>query len=92
MKQKKILSKLFKMKSVLIPFCLAIFLSSCSQSVVTKVEKVRVPIAYLVECKQTVFNGKTYGDVIRFLITVIEERDICAKQINLIKEWQGESE
>ncbi|MDP8184394.1 lytic transglycosylase [Pasteurella skyensis] len=38
------------------------------------------------------FNGKTYGDVIRFLITVIEERDICAKQINLIKEWQGESE
>ncbi|WP_438825540.1 Rz1-like lysis system protein LysC, partial [Phocoenobacter skyensis] len=51
------------MKSVLIPFCLAIFLSSCSQSVVTKVEKVRVPIAYLVECKQTVFNGKTYGDV-----------------------------
>ncbi|QLB22604.1 Rz1-like lysis system protein LysC [Phocoenobacter skyensis] len=67
-------------------------LSSCSRSVVTKVEKVRVPIAYLVECKQTVFNGKTYGDVIRFLITVIEERDICAKQINLIKEWQGESE
>nr|WP_245942680.1 lytic transglycosylase [Phocoenobacter uteri] len=38
-------------------------------------------------CKQSVFKGNTYGDTISFLITVIEERDICANQIKLINEW-----
>ncbi|WP_420797745.1 MULTISPECIES: Rz1-like lysis system protein LysC [Pasteurellaceae] len=79
------------MKSALIPVCLAVFLSSCSQSVVTKIEPQYPPQAYLIQCKQSAFRGKTYGDVISFLITVIGERDICANQIKLINEWQSES-
>ncbi|WP_420801314.1 Rz1-like lysis system protein LysC [Phocoenobacter skyensis] len=77
------------MKSVLIPVCLAVFLSSCSQSVITKVETQYPPKAYLIKCKQSVFKGNTYGDVINFLITVIEERDICANQIKLINGWMN---
>ncbi|WP_420798014.1 Rz1-like lysis system protein LysC [Pasteurella atlantica] len=68
-----------------------IFLSGCSQSVITKIEPQYPPKAYLIKCKQSVFKGNTYGDVINFLITVIEERDICAGQIRLINEWQSES-
>ncbi|WP_424450089.1 Rz1-like lysis system protein LysC [Phocoenobacter uteri] len=87
MMPKRTLKQCLKQNLVLILVCLMMLLSGCGQSVVTKIEPQYPPQAYLTMCKQSVFKGNTYGDTISFLITVIEERDICANQIKLINEW-----
>ncbi len=67
-------------------------LSGCSQSVVTKIEKQYPPQIYLTKCERSSFSGKTYGEVVSFLITVIQERDLCARQIEMINEWKDKTE
>lgn len=49
------------------------------------------PAAYLVQCERTGFSGNTYADAIDYLMIVIKERDLCASQINSIKEWQAQT-
>ena len=69
---------------------LSTVLSGCTQKVVKKANYVYPPAAYLVQCERTGFNGKTYADAIDYLMVVIKERDVCANQINSIKEWQAQ--
>ncbi|WP_418887735.1 hypothetical protein [Mannheimia granulomatis] len=69
---------------------LSTVLSGCTQKVVTKTNYVYPPAAYLVQCERSVFNGKTYADSIDYLMVVIKERDVCANQINSIREWQSQ--
>lgn len=47
------------------------------------------PAAYLVQCERSEFSGKTYTDAIDYLMIVIKERDLCASQIDGIREWKG---
>lgn len=68
---------------------LSTVLSGCTQKVVTKTNYVYPPAAYLVQCERSEFSGKTYADAIDYLIVVIKERDVCANQINSIREWQA---
>lgn len=67
---------------------LSIALSGCTKTVV-KVEPLFPPQAYLTPCERTDFTGTTYGDAIEYLIKVISERDLCAKQIDGISEWRN---
>ncbi|HDL5740090.1 TPA: lytic transglycosylase, partial [Mannheimia haemolytica] len=39
---------------------------------------------------RTAFSGKTYGDTVEYLVKVMGERDLCANQIDRIREWQAE--
>ncbi|MEG9531390.1 Rz1-like lysis system protein LysC [Mannheimia indoligenes] len=48
------------------------------------------PAAYLVPCERTEFSGRTYGDTVEYLVKVMGERDLCASQIDRIREWQTE--
>lgn len=68
---------------------LLIALSGCTRAVVTKTNYVYPPAAYLVQCERTGFNGKSYADAIDYLMVVIKERDVCASQINSIRDWQS---
>ena len=38
-------------------------------------------------CPQTVFTGETYGDAIDYLVVVMSERDLCAKQVDSVRNW-----
>ena len=67
---------------------LLIALSGCTNKVITKTEYLYPPQAYLTPCERTEFDGKTYGDAINYLLVVMHERDVCAKQIDGIREWQ----
>ncbi|MDD0824645.1 hypothetical protein PTQ27_09260 [Mannheimia sp. AT1] len=58
---------------------------------ITKTEYLYPPQAYLVACERTGFNGSTYGDTIEYLIKVMGERDLCANQIDRIREWQAQT-
>ena len=33
------------------------------------------------------FTGETYGDAIDYLVVVMSERDLCAKQVDGIRKW-----
>ena len=55
---------------------------------VTKTSYIYPPAAYLVQCERTGFNGKTYADAIDYLMVLMKERDICASQIDGIRDWQ----
>ncbi|MDG4948414.1 Rz1-like lysis system protein LysC [Actinobacillus equuli] len=49
------------------------------------------PAAYLVRCERSEFSGKTYADAIDYLMIVIKERDLCASQVNSIRDWQAQT-
>lgn len=66
---------------------LSIVLSGCSTQ--KRIEYLSPPQAYTIPCERTVFIGTTYGDAVEHLITVISERDLCAKQVDSIREWQS---
>lgn len=68
---------------------LSTVLSGCTQKVVTKTNYMYPPAAYLAQCERTGFSGKTYADAIDYLMVVIKERDVCANQINSIRDWQA---
>ena len=65
-------------------------LSSCT-SPVTEIKHLYPPQAYLVQCNRSEFSGKTYGDVVDYLVIVMRERDVCASQIDSIREWQSQT-
>ena len=67
--------------------CLVLLLSSCSQRVTIKTEYLSPPQAYLTPCTQTPFTGETYGDAIDYLVVVMGERDLCAAQVDNIREY-----
>lgn len=67
-------------------FCLVGLLSSCTKSF-PSVQYQFPPQAYLLPCERTDFNGSTYGDAVEHLIKVMSERDLCASQIDGIREW-----
>ena len=46
----------------------------------------------MVQCERTGFNGKTYADAIDYLMVVMKERDICASQIDNIREWRNKNQ
>lgn len=80
--------KRFWLKSrVLVCLCLVLLLSSCSQRVTIKTEYLVPPQAYLTPCTQAAFTGETYGDAIDYLVVVMSERDLCAKQVDGIRKW-----
>ena len=80
--------KQFWLKSrVLVCLCLVLLLSSCSQRVTIKTEYLAPPQAYLTPCTQTAFTGETYGDAIDYLVVVMSERDLCAAQVDNIREY-----
>ncbi|MGX2973734.1 Rz1-like lysis system protein LysC [Ursidibacter arcticus] len=64
-------------------------MSSCSSR--SNTQYLFPPQAYLIPCERSVFNGKTYGDAIEHLIKVMAERDLCASQIDSIREWTKNS-
>ncbi|MBF0784457.1 hypothetical protein E4T80_03075 [Muribacter muris] len=64
-------------------------MSSCTSKVITKTEYLFPPQAYLTECQRTPFNGNTYGEAIEHLIKVTGERDLCAGQLDSLREWQA---
>ncbi|MCK3654239.1 hypothetical protein A4G19_10555 [Pasteurellaceae bacterium Macca] len=57
----------------------------------TKTEYLFPPQAYLTACERTEFDGTTYGDAVEYLIVVIGERDLCAGQVDSIREWQAQA-
>ncbi|WP_428982207.1 Rz1-like lysis system protein LysC [Mannheimia haemolytica] len=67
-----------------------IALSGCTSKTITSTEYLYPPAAYLVPCERTEFSGKTYGDTVEYLVKVMGERDLCANQIDRIREWQAE--
>ncbi|OOS01308.1 hypothetical protein B0186_04120 [Canicola haemoglobinophilus] len=69
--------------------CLAVSLSSCSSQV--KTQYLFPPQAYTIPCERSDFSGRTYGDAIEHLIKVMAERDLCASQIDKIREWRIEN-
>ncbi len=68
--------------------CLTLLLTGCTKQVITKLIPQYPPQAYLTKCERSSFNGETYGDILNFLVIVIQERDICAKQIDGVNEWK----
>ncbi|WP_430685103.1 Rz1-like lysis system protein LysC [Mannheimia haemolytica] len=70
---------------------LLIALSGCTSRTITNTEYLYPPAAYLVPCERTAFSGKTYGDTVEYLIKVMGERDLCASQIDRIREWQAQT-
>ena len=66
--------------------CLALLLSSCSSPRI-KTVYLTPPQAYLTPCPQTVFTGETYGDAIDYLVVVMSERELCAKQVDSVRNW-----
>lgn len=71
---------------------LLITLSGCTGKAVTvKTEYLFPPAAYLVPCERTEFSGNTYGETVEYLIKVMGERDLCAGQIDRLREWQAET-
>ncbi|MDG6333770.1 Rz1-like lysis system protein LysC [Glaesserella parasuis] len=53
----------------------------------TKIEYLYPPQAFLMQCERSEFSGTTYGDAIEYLVKVMGERDLCAGQIDSIREW-----
>lgn len=75
--------------------CLALLsmsLSGCASKVITKTEYLYPPQAFLVQCERSEFSGTTYGDAIEYLVKVMGERDLCASQIDSIRDWKKERE
>ncbi|MDP0461945.1 hypothetical protein Q7Y60_11675 [Glaesserella parasuis] len=64
---------------------LSMSLSGCTAR--TKIEYLYPPQAFLVQCERSEFSGTTYGDAIEYLVKVMGERDLCAGQIDSIREW-----
>ncbi|MGQ0285845.1 Rz1-like lysis system protein LysC [Pasteurellaceae bacterium 22721_9_1] len=86
--------KLFykKIRAALL-LCLVLLLtalSGCTTKARIEYKYLFPPQAYLTPCERTEFNGTTYGDAIEHLIKVISERDLCASQIDSIREWQAQ--
>lgn len=73
--------------NALILLCLTLLLSSCSSRHTVKTVYAYPPQAYLVVCEKSTFTGSTYGDALSYLVKVKAERDICASQIDGIREW-----
>ncbi|WP_457591976.1 Rz1-like lysis system protein LysC [Glaesserella parasuis] len=40
------------------------------------------------QCERSEFGGTTYGDAIEYLVKVMGERDLCAGQVERIREWK----
>ncbi|OOR93243.1 Rz1-like lysis system protein LysC [Haemophilus paraphrohaemolyticus] len=79
--------KQFWLKSLaLVCLCLVLLLSSCSSPRI-KTVYLTPPQAYLTPCPQTMFTGETYGDAIDYLVVVMSERDLCAKQVDSVRNW-----
>ncbi|QQF66083.1 Rz1-like lysis system protein LysC [Histophilus somni] len=68
---------------------LSILLTNCTTP--PQIEYLSPPQAYTIPCERSAFQGKTYGDAIKHLIKVMAERDLCASQIDKIREWQIEN-
>ena len=66
--------------------CLVLLLGSCSSPRI-KTVYLTPPQAYLTPCPQTVFTGETYGDAIDYLVVVMSERELCAKQVDSVRNW-----
>ncbi|WP_438940324.1 Rz1-like lysis system protein LysC [Glaesserella parasuis] len=83
--------KLFYRKSrVALLLCLVLLSMSLSGCITkTKIEYLYPPQAFLVQCERSEFSGTTYGDAIEYLVKVMGERDLCAGQIDSIREWQA---
>ena len=64
-------------------------LSGCTSRTATSTEYLLPPAAYLVPCERSEFSGKTYGEAVEYLIKVMGERDLCAGQVDSIREWQA---
>lgn len=60
-------------------------LSSCTNQ--PSVQYLFPPQTYTIPCAKSQFDGKTYGDAVEHLIKVMSERDLCASQIDGIREW-----
>ena len=41
----------------------------------------------MLPCPQTAFTGETYGDAIDYLVVVMSERELCAKQVDSVRNW-----
>lgn len=54
---------------------------------VSKIEYLSPPQAYLTTCPRTPFTGETYGEAIDYLVVVMSERDLCAKQLDSVRNW-----
>lgn len=71
---------------------LLITLSGCTgKAAIVKTEYIFPPAAYLVPCERTEFSGNTYGETVEYLIKVMGERDLCAGQIDRLREWQAQT-
>ena len=71
--------------------CLGLLLRSCSQRVTIKTEYLAPPQAYLTPCPRTPFTGETYGEAIDYLVVVMSERELCAKQVDSLRNWVDSS-
>lgn len=83
----RLLNQYYQRSHALILLCLVPLLSSCSQKVTTKTEYLAPPQVYLLPCPQTPFTGETYGDAIDYLVVVMSERELCAKQVDSVRNW-----
>ncbi|RPE96317.1 hypothetical protein EDC49_0707 [Frederiksenia canicola] len=63
-------------------------LSSCTSR--THTQYLFPPQAYTIPCERSSFSGTTYGDAIEHLIKVTSERDLCASQVDGIREWMAQ--
>ena len=82
----KALKQIWVKSRVLVCLCLVLLLSSCSSPRI-KTVYLTPPQAYLTPCPQTMFTGETYGDAIDYLVVVMSERDLCAKQVDSVRNW-----
>ena len=82
----KALKQIWVKSRVLVCLCLVLLLSSCSSPRI-KTVYLTPPQAYLTPCPQTMFTGETYGDAIDYLVVVMSERDLCAKQLDSVRNW-----
>ncbi|WP_423972613.1 Rz1-like lysis system protein LysC [Glaesserella parasuis] len=86
--------KLFYRKSrAALLLCLVLLSMSLSGCITkTKIEYLYPPQAFLVQCERSEFSGTTYGDAIEYLVKVMGERDLCASQIDSIRDWKKQRE
>lgn len=71
---------------------LLITLSGCTNNqVIRRAEYIFPPAAYLVPCERTEFTGNTYSETVEYLIKVMGERDLCAAQIERLREWRKQA-
>lgn len=55
-----------------------------------KISYIKPPQAYLTPCKRSQFNGKTYGDVVSYVVTLNSELKVCSERVDKIREWTNQ--